>query len=379
MPLLGWPLIVLLAAATVLLPVATIHAWQRLRGPRAGVVAQRVGLVVAAQLVAVMLAAALANDYAYFYGSWGDLVRQLNPGSTSASSVAALSDHGGVASRARTEPAVRHVPMPTWSPPSAYASKGRLESVQLAGRRSGLSTHAFVYLPPQYFQPAYRHTLFPATEVLTGYPGNDLNLVRRMDYPARSAQEVAAGRARPMVLVMMRSSDAYPRDAECTDVPGGPQALTMFTEDVPYDVIHAYRVRPTGWGAIGDSTGGYCAAKIVMESSYTFSAGVSLSGYYHTLQDATTGNLWGGSAVLRDLNDLEWRLQHLPQPPVSLLLTSSRGEGGPNGLADLRTFVSLAHPPLRVTTLILRHGGHSIFSWDRELGPALDWLSAHLW
>lgn len=375
-PSLVW----LLALLTVGLPVAAVVLWHRIPGPRPVVLSARLASVVASQLAAVLLVGVALNDYAYFYGSWGDLWSSVTQTVDNRYPVSPVTyRHQASGARPAGVTLVASGTAPQSVPPARWPRAGRLESVHIQGDVSQLGTQAYVYLPPQYFQPAYRHTLFPATEVLTGYPGNDLNLVRRMDYPARSAQEVAAGRARPMVLVMMRSSDAYPRDAECTDVPGGPQALTMFTEDVPYDVIHAYRVRPTGWGAIGDSTGGYCSAKIVMESSYTFSAGVSLSGYYHTLQDATTGNLWGGSAVLRDLNDLEWRLRHLQQPPVSLLLTSSRGEGGPNGLADLRTFVSLAHPPLRVTTLILRHGGHSIFSWDRELGPALDWLSAHLW
>ena len=120
------------------------------------------------------------------------------------------------------------------------------------------------------------------------------------------------------------------------------------------------------------------AVKLTLDNSYTFSAGVALSGYYHTLQDSTTGDLWGGSLILRHLNDLEWRLANQPQPPVSLLLTSSHGEGGPNGLADLQKMVALAKPPLRVDTIVLAQGGHSLSSWSRELPPSLDWLSARL-
>src|SRR5690349_12711630 len=39
------------------------------------------------------------------------------------------------------------------------------------------------------------------------------------------------------------------------------------------------------------------------------------------LRDNTTGELWGGSRVLKNLNNLEWRLRHLPPPPVSILAT----------------------------------------------------------
>jgi S-formylglutathione hydrolase FrmB len=136
-----------------------------------------------------------------------------------------------------------------------------------------------------------------------------------------------------------------------------------------------------GWGAIGDSTGGYCAAKLAMLHSDVFTAAVTLSGYFHTLRDDTTGDLWGGSRVLWNLDNLEWRLRHLPPPPVSLLVTTARDEAGSSGYADSRRFLDLAHtagPPLRVDALILHHGGHHFSTWDAELARALSWLSQHL-
>ncbi len=378
MALLGAPLLILLGTLVVALPVATALLWRRTRGNQVLATLQRLVMVAAAQLAAVLLVAAAANDYGYFYGSWSDLVQQLHPTSAVATSHTAGLDPVTTTSAGPTVLQVVHLPMAAWSTPVDYAKVGRLESVTLAGARSQLSSHAFVYLPPQYFQAAYRNTTFPAVEVFTGYPGNDLNLIRRLAYQDHLRAEVKAGRAKPTVLVMMRPSVAYPRDAECSDVPAGPQTETFFAQDVPADITAAYRVRPVGWGAIGDSTGGYCAVKLTLLNSYTFSAGVGLSGYYHTLQDSTTGDLWGGSLELRHLNDLEWRLAHQPQPPVSLLLTSSRGEAGPNGLLDLQKMVSLAHAPLRIDTIVLPHGGHSLSTWSRELSPALDWLSARI-
>ena len=96
------------------------------------------------------------------------------------------------------------------------------------------------------------------------------------------------------------------------------------------------------------------------------------------LQDSTTGDLWGGSRVLRSLNDLEWRLQHQAPPPVSLLLTISRQEHGKNGYADTRRFLALARPPLHVDSLVVNRGGHNYAAWDGELPRAISWLSAHL-
>jgi enterochelin esterase-like enzyme len=265
-----------------------------------------------------------------------------------------------------------------WSTPAQWPTRGRVEALQLTGAHSRLSEPALVYLPPQYFSAAGRHRRFPAVEVLTGYPGSSLALVERMHYPDLVLSEVTAHRAGPMVLVMLRPTVVPPRDTECTDVPAGPQTLTFFAEDVPRAVSAALRVRPTGWGAMGDSTGGYCATKIAMTHSSVFGAAVSLSGYYHTLHDRTTGDLWGGSPQLRRLNDLEWLLRNQPAPPVSVFASAGSGEKGPTGVRDLRTFEALVRPPMSITTETVPGGGHNFANWQRVMPAALDWLSARL-
>ena len=381
MDLLGRPLVVVLTVLAIGTPTATYLLWSRLRGPRAVRVATRVGLLGLSQVTAVLLVAALLNDYGYFYGSWAEL---LGGSTTDGRVVHSRSVRSALAGRATVTLTARSsgdrvTPRPgIATTPAQWRTRGRLESVTISGGRSGLSEHAFVWLPPQYYQPAWAHRTFPGVEVLTGYPGNDLSLVNRMNYPQVVQQQVAAGQARPMVLVMLRPTVVPPRDTECTDVPAGPQVETFLAQDVPVAIRDAVRVRPVGWGAIGDSTGGYCAAKIAMMHSDVFSAAVALSGYYHTLQDSTTGDLWGGSRVLRSLNDLEWRLQHQAPPPVSLLLTISRQEHGKNGYADTRRFLALARPPLHVDSLVVNRGGHNYAAWDGELPRAISWLSAHL-
>ena len=386
MALLGWPLVILLAILAVALPVTTVLVWGRLPGPRGVRTALRLALVGASQVSAVLLVAALLNDYGYFYSSWSDLLGRSGPAQerTSALPGRAMAAAGPGAAKASDPPAastVASLPDPGWSTKAQWATRGRVESVTISGVRSRLASHAFVYLPPEYFQTAYRHRAFPAAEVFTGFPGTDLNLLKGLDFPARQLAEVRAHRARPMVLLMMRPSVSYPRDTECTDVPAGPQALTFFAQDVPVAVATAFRVESRGWGAIGDSTGGYCAAKLAMLHSDTFAAAVTLSGYFHTLRDGTTGDLWGGSRVVWNLNNLEWRLRHLPPPPVSVLVTTAKDEAGSSGYADSRRFLTLAHTagaPLSVTALVLDHGGHNFSTWNAELPQAISWLSHHL-
>ena len=78
---------------------------------------------------------------------------------------------------------MRVLPDPGWSSTQQWATRGRVESVTIRGIRSGLTSHAFVYLPPQYFQKEFAHRALPATQVLAGVPGSDLGLLRSLDYP----------------------------------------------------------------------------------------------------------------------------------------------------------------------------------------------------
>ncbi|MGN6301868.1 MAG: alpha/beta hydrolase [Angustibacter sp.] len=382
MSLLGRPLLVLLVLLTVGFPVATVLLWGRLGRRRVGCWAGRGGLLVAAQLSAVLLAGVALNDYGYFYTSWSDLVASASP--TSSASPAAVSSSGATARSATARggdlvaaSGIHVLGDIGATSPAEWARVGRVLSVRISGVASQLSSQAYVWLPPQYFAPGPRRA-FPAVELLSGYPGAPMGLVRGMHYPETMLGEITAHRAAPMVLVMLQPSVVYPRDTECTNVPAGPQVETFLAQDVPAAVDAGLRVRPSAWGIMGYSTGGYCAAKIAMDHFDRFRAGVALSGYFVARHDHTTGDLWAGSSALQHLNDLEWRLRHQPAPPTSLFLATSRSEAGPYGYVDTRRFVALVRSPLQVTTLTLPSGGHSFATWTRESGPALDWLSARL-
>jgi len=381
-PLLGWPLLVLLALLSVAAVAASLVLWGRVRGPQLARAAQRVGLVVLCQLTAVLLLGAAVNNWGYFYGSWSDLFGTSAAGAPPARVFGATPGDGSrpqaLGPRHLVTADAPVTGATSWSTRAQWATRGRVESLRLTGAHSRLSELALVYLPPQYFAPAERHRLFPAVEVLTGYPGSTRALVERMHYPDMLLSQIEAHRAGPMVLVMLRPTVVPPRDTECTDVPGGPQTLTYFAEDVPRAVSAVLRVRPAGWGAMGDSTGGYCATKFAMTHSDVFSAAASLSGYYHTLRDRTTGDLWGGSPQLRRLNDPEWLLRHQPRPPVSVFATTGSDERGPNGVRDLSTFASLVRSPMSITVQTVPGGGHNFSSWARVMPSALDWLSARL-
>ena len=73
MALLGAPLLVCVIALALAMPVAVLVAWPRVHGTRVARTAQRLGLVVVAQLTAVFVGLVALNDYGQFFTSWSDV------------------------------------------------------------------------------------------------------------------------------------------------------------------------------------------------------------------------------------------------------------------------------------------------------------------
>lgn len=373
MTLTGTPLLILLGLLTVAAFAALLRFWPRFAGHGARPLAGRIAALAAAQLLLLTTALAAANNYFGFYTSWHALV-SVASGSYAAgppspfgpgSSPAGIIVHGssGLAISGGGDP----------------AQGGQVEDTTIQGQLTGLSAHALIYLPPQYFQPSYRNTLFPAVIVSSGYPGDVTKLVSLLRYPARLAAGIRSGQDKPMVLVMMSPMIVPGRDTECTNVAnGGPRAEDFWAQDVPSAVERTYRVSrdASGWGLVGDSTGGYCALKIAMTDSDRFSAAASLSGYFGALQDSTTGDLYGGDPGFRAQNDLSWRIRNLPSPPISVLLATSRT--GESDYGPALDFIARAKAPMRISTLIRASGGHNFNTWNAEVPAALQWLGAHL-
>lgn len=390
-------------------------SWRR-GGRLAGRVAARAGLLTGGQVLVIAAFLVWLNGYFAFYGSWAQLLGASSPAKAkpaaaqgrqpfpaqSALPTAPAAGRGGALTAAGRRQLLRS-PIRYYGaglgpgpgllalPPSAFpgglkhlvrlpgaASYGEILRVAIKGQRTGLVTSAaYIYLPPQYFQPAFARHRFPAVLAFTGYPGGATSIIDRLGLPGTAAELTAAGRARPVVYVMMNVSPQFPRDTECTNIPGGPQVASFFAIDVPLAVERTFRVTAlrTGWATLGYSTGGYCAAKLAMLYPSRFSAAVSIAAYFHALQDRTTGNLYGIRAYQHE-NDLFWRLQHLPAPPVSVLVTSSKiGETTYPG--TLR-FLRLVHAPMHGYAYILPVGGHNFGVWSQELPQAIKWLSARL-
>lgn len=371
MPLLGWPLMALLGVLLAMAMAVALWVWNRVQGPAWAAVAQRVGMLVVIQLVATLLTAAAVNNYGYFYGSWSDLLG--GSGGMGKIHHIAGQEHGRMN---RVIPlTTRMVPDAQWAAPAQYADSGELGHLTIRGERSDLSSPAYVYLPPEYFRPAYAKTRFPVVEIISGYPGTAEGLQARLGFPQMMLDAINSRKSRPMVLVMLASAPIPRRDTECTNIPAGPQVQSYLGQDVPSAIRQVLRVQPLDWGTLGNSTGGYCAVKLAMAYSDQYSAAATLSGYYHPYHDPTSGSLWAGSVVVENLNSPDWLLQHQPAPPVSVLATVGSDETGSYGIRDLHRFLSLVKPPMSAYAIVIPKGGHNFSDWGQVAPRCLDWLS----
>jgi len=324
---------VLALAATLTAAVALAVGWGAIRG--------RLGILFRCAAVATCLATTAATGLIWAnrqidaYPTWSSLF-----GSATGTSA----------------------PMP--GTPVGDTTAGRITSVTVAGRASGLTLPVYVYLPPGYtVQP---RTEYPVIEALHGYPGSPLQWFTKLDVAAVLDKEINAGRMAPTVVVFPYQTPAPMLDTECTNLVNGAQAETFLTVDVPAAVRADFHVRSGGWGLTGYSAGGYCATDLALRHPGEYTAAASLSGY------AEPGIRVGNGTENTTYNDL-WRLAHLPLPAVSLYLACARTD-----VFSLRDTVALARAartPLSVTTSYINGGGHNSQTWQAMEAPAFDWLS----
>ncbi|MFI0780137.1 alpha/beta hydrolase [Streptomyces sp. NPDC021212] len=369
-------------ATAVACVALTAWLWPRFAGRGVRAWLGRLGSLAVTQCAIVTALALAVNANFQFYGSWDEL---LGRGETAP---AALSDvHGGGAipagpSGALVQPAPPQGLDKVHGLPGGPPEKtGTVESVRILGRRSQVTNPAYVFLPPQYFQRQYARQRFPVIVAISGYPGGSFLLAQHLRVPQTAGDLIRRGTMQPSVIVMLRPTIAPPRDTQCVDVPGGPQAETYFAEDLPEALARHYRIGhdPSAWGVMGYSSGGTCALQLAMRHPRVYSAAAALSPDYRVVDDPTTGNLFGGGPEgqrrMRE-HDLLWRLRNLPRPEVSVLVASSRR--GESDYGATRSFLAAVRPPMRAESIILDRGSHNFRTWRRELPATLRWMSGQL-
>ncbi|MFF2476041.1 alpha/beta hydrolase [Streptomyces sp. NPDC058066] len=361
-----------------------VRVWPRLARPGPMAVLGRLGVIGATQLTILTAFAVAVNTNFDFYGSWGELLGHVDKAPAEVTALGRSGVHSAVGAvrGGLVQPAgPQGLDRVKGIPHGSAAQVGRVESVKIVGRRSRAVNPAFVYLPPQYFQKQFHRQRFPVMVAISGYPGGIMNLAQYLQVPQTAGRLLRAGGIQPTVIVMVRPTIAPPRDTECVNVPGGPQAETFFSKDLPEALKRSYRVGhdPSAWGALGYSSGGTCALQLVLRHPGVYTSAAALSADYRIGDDLTTGSLFGsgpGAARRQREHDLIWRLDHLPVPRVSVLAASSRS--GEKDYGDTMKFLHAVKSPMTSARIILPRGSHHFTTWQREIAPAMRWMSGQL-
>jgi pimeloyl-ACP methyl ester carboxylesterase len=266
-------------------------------------------------------------------------------------------------------------PVTTTGAPAQDSSGSRITPFTVTGQASGISLRVFAYLPPGYDTSTGRHTRYPVIEAFDGFPGSPSTWLKRLNVQAILDREIDAHRMAPTIVLFPYQTDSSAKDTECVDAVGGQKYDTFLTVDVPAAAQQQFRVRTdrAAWGMIGYSAGGFCAANLSLRHADRYAAAVVLSGYFETLTSAATGDLYHGNKQVQNFNTPLWRLKNLPSPALAMYIACA--EDDRSAYSDMLRFATAAHAPLRVTTAVVPHGGHTKAVWEVLEAPAFDWLS----
>ncbi|MDF3302437.1 alpha/beta hydrolase [Streptomyces tropicalis] len=371
MSLTGTPFLYTTIALAVVALALPLALWSRLRGPQALRTAVRMLMLLFSQATAVTLVFVLVNNSNNLYDNWADLLGTGNHVQQAANLGA--DGTGGIAYRKL--PKVRQAFGPADGP--GMRAAGGVRVTQLKGRVSGVSAEVYVWLPPQYDEPAYRNRKFPVVELLSGYPGSAKAWFGSLKVHEQLLPLMKSGRVAPFILVSPRTNLIAKIDTGCANIPGTVNADSWLSIDVPKMITDNFRAEsaPNGWATAGYSAGAHCAAKLAVAHPDRYRAAVSLSGYNDPIGERNS--LAAQSVELRRANNPYVLLHNYRVPPrVSLYMSGEAGDGYQAGVALEQ--IAKAPTSVRVVFLPRSAGGHSMALWRPQVPTVFRWLTQQL-
>jgi enterochelin esterase-like enzyme len=328
-------------------------------------------------LPAMAFGVAAVNKYYGYYQTWGAAAADLTgqgtsaaphgPGDLAPGSLADRLDGTGISLR--------------WA-----QVLGDTMRLTVTGRHSHITRVVYVYLPPQYFQPAYKSYRFPVIELIHGQPGEPqdwINVVGVTDILDHLATRQLA---QPAVLLMPDANGGERVSLQCLNQAGGPQDLTYLAVDLPDQITHLVRVQPPGpaWGVAGYSEGGFCAANMTLRFPDRYGYAGVLSGYFvpfnnqlaHPIRQVSP---FGGNRALQQENTPLDEIRALPPSTIMPQFWLGAGADDKLDVANAEIFrqelqLRQADVPLTLTA----GGGHTMMTWRAEVPPMLRWMTEGL-
>ncbi|MCF3133431.1 alpha/beta hydrolase [Streptomyces olivochromogenes] len=357
-----------LAAVALILPLVL---WSRLRGPRSVRAAARVLMLLFAQGTAVTLVFVLVNNSNNLYDNWADL---LGTGDHVQQAIDLGRDGtGGIA--VKKLPKVKQQFHRAAGP--GMHSAGGVRVTQLKGRVSGVNAEVYVWLPPQYNEPAYRHHRFPVVEVLPGYPGSAKAWFGTLKAHEQLLPLMRNGQVAPFIMVSPRTTLLAGVDTGCANITGTVNADSWLSIDVPKMVMDNFRTEPApkGWAVAGYSAGAHCAVKLAVAHPDRYRAAVGMSGYNDPISERNS--LAAQNPAVRAANNPYLLLKKAAVPPaIALYISGQSGDGYQAGLA----LQSVAKAPTTVHVQFVPRsaGGHNMALWRPQVTTVFRWLTLQM-
>jgi enterochelin esterase-like enzyme len=266
------------------------------------------------------------------------------------------------------------------------AQQGFTLHLTVHGQVSNITRSVYVYLPPQYFDPAYRRYRFPAIELIHGFPGEPQDWITVMDVTTTLNALIHQGLAKPAVLVMPDASGGRRISLQCLNQVNGPQDATFLARDLPSYIVRVLRVMQPGrsWGIAGYSEGGFCAANLGLRYARSFGYAGVLSGYFRPTDNQLgdppqSVSPFGGDKQLAQQNTPVQEVQSLPAGTPIPQFWIGVGSSDKPDVRDAEIFDQLIQ--LRQPGITLRFvpgGGHTAFTWRALIPSMLEWMTPDL-
>ena len=341
------------------------------------IVARRVGFRITAACLSFAVAAAFGvlavNRYFSYYQSWSSAIADFsNPNPNSGPKVSSGSLLVGNRS-------------PAFDAHAVYLKLAMVDGytlhIDIAGKLSHITRTAYIYLPPQYFQPQYKNYRFPVIELIHGQPGEPQDWINVVGVTTTLVNEVDRGLAKPAVLVMPDANGGTTISLQCLNQVGGPQDMTYLAEDVPAVVSHMLKVLPPGlgWGLAGYSEGGFCAANMALRYRYRYGAAASISGYFRPYENKLASGLvnpFGNNKALRAANTPTDEIRTLGAGARLPQFWLGAGKRDHVDLTNAEFFwQELSQYQANVPLDLSSDGGHTMATWHAEVPPMISWMT----
>lgn len=268
----------------------------------------------------------------------------------------------------RLTPALNDLSLP------AGSAGGRLFRLPVPDNGSGFGpSEAWVWLPPQYFQPA--RPQLPVVYLFHGSPGMPKDWFHGGS-AGRIGRLLAAERL-PVIMVAPQLSRNWLDDPECVD--GLHEKIeTHLLRDVIPTIDRQLRTEPSRTGRIfaGMSAGGYCALNLGLRHRELVATVLDLSGF-------TVPTHVGGLTGLFGRNDAAAVAQNSPasyapqlgsSPPMRLWLDCGTADRAV--MRQLRAISVTLRQDGMTVQLHTRPGDHTYSVWRPALRESLTWALA---